>query len=285
MSLRLAAQHLAEQGRGDDKMLVHMTPNEVGHLQRLAMAHGGSLSINPQTGLVEAGFLQSLLPTLIGAALTPLTGGLINPMTAGLLVGGFEGLRTGDLGKGLMAGLGAYGGAGLTAGLGALGADKAAEAAYMKTADEAAGHTAAAQMRQQALASTGLEGLKNVGAGAQAAFASPSSLATAMGGLKPALMSAGAAAAPVIAGMEPTTKMPSRAPGDVGYIRQARYVPGAQGQSGRYEYYTPIAADQFGGRLMEGQQPYLVPSTVTPPGAREGGVIRRADDSGFSEYK
>ena len=29
------------------------------------------------------------------------------------MVGGFEAARTGDLGKGLMAGLGAYGGAGL----------------------------------------------------------------------------------------------------------------------------------------------------------------------------
>jgi hypothetical protein len=43
-------------------MLVHMTPREVQGLQGLAMAHGGSLSINPQTGLPEAGILDLVLP-------------------------------------------------------------------------------------------------------------------------------------------------------------------------------------------------------------------------------
>lgn len=121
MSLHDLAKEMASKGRGDDSVLIHMTPGEVGGLQQLAMAHGGSLTINPDTGLPEAGILKSLLPTLIGAVLTPLTGGLINPLTAGLLVGGVEGLRTGDIGKGLMAGLGAYGGAGLSAGLAGLG--------------------------------------------------------------------------------------------------------------------------------------------------------------------
>jgi len=116
MSLELAAQHLASRGRKGDTMLVHMAPQEVSGLQALAKAHGGTLTINPDTGLPEANFLKRMLPMLIGAALTPLTGGLINPMTAGLLIGGVETARTGDLGKGLMAGLGAYGGAGLGAG-------------------------------------------------------------------------------------------------------------------------------------------------------------------------
>ena len=45
------AQQLQSMGRGDDTMLVHMTPNEVNSLQGLAMSAGGSLTINPQTGL------------------------------------------------------------------------------------------------------------------------------------------------------------------------------------------------------------------------------------------
>lgn len=122
MSLQLAAQHLASRGRGPDSMLVHMAPSEVRGLQALARAHGGTLSTNPDTGLPEAGFLRKLLPTLIGAALTPLTGGLINPMTAGLLVGGGTALATGDLKKGLLAGLGAYGGAGLSSSIMGAGA-------------------------------------------------------------------------------------------------------------------------------------------------------------------
>jgi hypothetical protein len=121
------AQNLSARGRNGDSMLVHMTPGEVNGLQALALAHGGSLSINPDTGLVEANFLKRLLPTLAGAALMIGSGGAINPMTAGMIVGGVEGLRTGDLGKGFMAGLGAYGGAGLGAGLNAAGAEVATQ--------------------------------------------------------------------------------------------------------------------------------------------------------------
>jgi hypothetical protein len=121
MSLQVAAQHLASKGRKGDTELVHMTKGEIKGLQELAMAHGGSLSINPDTGLVEASFLKRILPMVAGAALTGLSGGLINPFTASMIVGGFEGVRTGDLGKGLMAGLGAYGGAGLTSGIASAG--------------------------------------------------------------------------------------------------------------------------------------------------------------------
>jgi hypothetical protein len=147
MSLHDLAIQIKSKGRGDDTMLVHMTPGEVHGLQSLALSHGGSLTINPDTGLPEAGFLKSLLPMLIGAVLTPLTGGLINPMTAGLLVGGVEGLRTGDIGKGLMAGLGAYGGAGLSAGLSGLGgaASAAGKTASLANIPGASAGTFAAQ--------------------------------------------------------------------------------------------------------------------------------------------
>jgi hypothetical protein len=62
-------QGIASLGRGQDSMLVHMTPGEVGGLQQLAMAHGGSLTINPQTGLPEAGMLSRMLPMLLGLRL------------------------------------------------------------------------------------------------------------------------------------------------------------------------------------------------------------------------
>ena len=117
MSLQLAAQHLSRQGRGGDSTLVHMSPREVKGLNDLAMAHGGQLSINPQTGLPEAGFLESILPMVAGAALMGVSGGAINPMTAGLITGGLGYAMTGSLSKGLMMGLGAYGGANLGAGL------------------------------------------------------------------------------------------------------------------------------------------------------------------------
>jgi hypothetical protein len=121
MSLQNLAHHLQTAGRGDDTMLVHMTPKEVAGLQTLAAAHGGSLTVNPETGLPEAGILSSMLPMIIGAALAPATGGaslgLTSAWETAAVVGGAYGLATGSLQKGLMAGLGAYGGAGLGASL------------------------------------------------------------------------------------------------------------------------------------------------------------------------
>jgi len=122
MSLELAAQHLASRGRKGDSMLVHMAPEEVSGLQALAKAAGGTLTLNPDTGLPEANFLKQLLPMIIGAGITAATGGAAAPWMIGLGMGGLETVRTGSLEKGLMAGLGAYGGAGLAGGLAAAGA-------------------------------------------------------------------------------------------------------------------------------------------------------------------
>jgi NACalpha-BTF3-like transcription factor len=131
MSLAVLADHMASKGRGPDSMLIHMSPREVQGLQALAIKHGGSLTINPDTGLPEAGFLDKLLPSIIGAGISFFSGGTIDPMTAAAIVGGVETARTGDIGKGISAGLGAYGGANLTTGLTEAGASTigAAEAA------------------------------------------------------------------------------------------------------------------------------------------------------------
>jgi hypothetical protein len=52
------AQQLANAGRGEDTMLMHVTPSEV---QGLASLAPGMMTINPQTGLPEAGFLKDAL--------------------------------------------------------------------------------------------------------------------------------------------------------------------------------------------------------------------------------
>lgn len=126
MSLHQLARQVQSQGRGDDKMLVHMTPGEVKGLQSLALAHGGSLSINPETGLPEAGFLKNILPTVVGAGAMFIPG--MQPVGAAMLGAGV-GLATsgGNLKAGIMGGLGAWGGASLAgslmgAGAGAMGA-------------------------------------------------------------------------------------------------------------------------------------------------------------------
>jgi hypothetical protein len=146
------AQSLRSMGRGEDTMLVHMTPGEVNSLQGLAMAAGGSLSTNPQTGLPEAGFLSRLLPTLIGGLGTLATGGAASPLLLAGLTGAGTAAITGDIGKGLMAGLGAFGGAGLANALGA-GAGAAATTG-VDVAGQQAAEQAAQQAAQQAVPST-----------------------------------------------------------------------------------------------------------------------------------
>jgi hypothetical protein len=110
-----SAQGLASLGRGNDSMLVHMTPREVQGLQGLAMAHGGSLSINPETGLPEAGVLDFVLP-VAGSFL-----GLPPWLTASLMAGKTL-IEGGDLGDAAMAGLTSYGGAKIGEGLASFGA-------------------------------------------------------------------------------------------------------------------------------------------------------------------
>jgi hypothetical protein len=106
-----SAQGLASLGRNNDTMLMHVTPREVAGLQSLAMAHGGSLTINPDTGLPEAGFFDSLLTMGAGAILGGPVG--LSALETGLLIGGTTLLATGDLGKAFGAGLGGYSGADL----------------------------------------------------------------------------------------------------------------------------------------------------------------------------
>lgn len=110
MSLDKAAKHLAAHGRGPDTELVHMTKDEVKGLQQLAMAHGGSLTINPHTGLAEAGFLSRILPTVAGVAAGAATG---NPMIGAAVAGGLTTAQTGSLQQGIIAGGMAYAGSGL----------------------------------------------------------------------------------------------------------------------------------------------------------------------------
>jgi hypothetical protein len=112
------SQGLASLGRNGDSMLVHMNPTEVAGLQSLAMSQGGSLTINPDTGLPEAfslgGFFKSLLPVFAGMAM---------PASAGLWAGIAAGAATGALTNkdklmgALTGGLGGYSGFGLGQGL------------------------------------------------------------------------------------------------------------------------------------------------------------------------
>jgi hypothetical protein len=138
MGLHNTAHYLKSKGRGTDTELVHMSKREIKGLQQLAMAHGGSLTVNPDTGLVEAGFLEQALPIVAAAAatyftggaaaayLTPMMGATMGGIAGGALAGaGISGLTAaatgkdagkaalmGGLGGAIAGGIGAYGDAG-----------------------------------------------------------------------------------------------------------------------------------------------------------------------------
>jgi hypothetical protein len=163
MSLHQLAKQVQSKGRGNDKMLMHVTPREVSGLQAIAKAHGGSLTINPDTGLVEAGFLDNILPMVIGAGLTVASGGALTPLMAAGITGAGYGLATGSVEKGLMAGLGAYGGAGLGAGLTSAGASSIAEAGGSAAVDQLGSQATSLSADQLGnLSAEQLQGLKSV---------------------------------------------------------------------------------------------------------------------------
>ena len=199
MSLQHAAKYLASKGRGEDSVLIHMTPREVDSLQALAKAHGGTLTTNPHTGLPEAGFLSSILPMVAGAALTPFVG----PMGAAMIVGGVRGLQSGSLSKGVMAGLGAYGGAGIGEGLANVGAESIANQAVPNVTGETAGQfmaeKSAALTDPAGAMSKGLSQLGNAGGFEKAYTSLGSNMTTGFGspGMKVA-STLGAAAAPML---------------------------------------------------------------------------------------
>jgi hypothetical protein len=229
------AQQLQSQGRGDDKMLVHMTPGEVGGLQQLAMAHGGSLTINPQTGLPEAGFLSKLLPTLIGFGLNFIPG--VGPLLAAGITAAGATAVTGDLGKGLTAGLQAFGGAGLsgalapgaTAGLSAAAPTQTLTTELAKPVAEAATTGFQSAFPLTETLATAPTNLAIPGVSAPQNFLGRFAAETSLGqtGLlgKALPMAAGSAVLSGVSGaMQP--KMPTYKKEDEGFEYKGPYVPG-----------------------------------------------------------
>jgi hypothetical protein len=289
MSLAVLADHMASKGRGPDSMLIHMSPREVQGLQSLAMAHGGSLTVNPETGLPEAGFLDKLLPAILGFALAPMTAGTslaflgATPLASALTVGGLQTLRTGDIGKGISAGLGAYGGAGLQAGLATAGTSaiggEAAKAASGLTGDMAFNLADAGSslsntlaggetgiLSSSALSDEAIKGIQQqaaadkiaaatpfdrISAGAKAAAANPSSLLT-----KDNFKYLAAGAAPILADQAVKSNLPTTTT-KPGMIR-------------------PYSFDPYGGTYTAG-----TPYEAMPTKAAEGGLMGM-NDGGYA---
>ena len=266
MSLPVLAQHMAAKGRGPDSMLVHMSPQEVAGLHALALKHGGTLTINPETGLVEAGFLSSILPMVAGFALDAFLpgvgsaiGGALGTSAAvgtGIAVGGLTGLATGSLQKGLVAGLGAYGGAGISQGLLGAGASALGTDAFNAANTLNAGNPAAIQAAvEDKIANASFS--DKLAAGWDATKANP------MGFIKPNAGYLAAAAAPVIADqMVPTTvKAPPLPPA---YIRPFQFDANTR----KVTAQTPVLASEWGTRSFP---------DIIPKGYDHGGIVALAD--------
>ena len=226
-------------------MLVHMTPGEVAGLQALAMKHGGSLTINPETGLAEAGFLKKLLPAVIGFGLNMFAPGLGSAVGAalgtsaavgtGVAVGGFEALRTGSLSKGLQAGLGAYGGAGLASSMANAGASQLIGSGAPIGVENVAG-SAVPPIEQINPSNFSLSNADKLGAGFKAVTDSPSAFGQFAKQNAGSLL---AATSPMMAdqGVETVTKMNGPA-----YIQNFDYDPMTQ----RAKALNPVSLKSLG---------------------------------------
>jgi len=230
MSLKDLAQQMKSRGRKGDTELVHMTKGEVAGLQQLAMAAGGSLTINPDTGLPEASFLKQLLPTIIGVGV----GAFAGPMAgaaAGAAVGGATNKQDPFMGA-LMGGLGGYGGAGIGAGLTGAGAGAAQNAAMSGLTDTAARNLAAGQATSQFAAQPMMS---QMGQGVQALMqpGGAGQFVQSMGGGMGALKAGSMAAAPAM--YDSMTPRPMGGmEGDDAVLPRYDYTAGLTG-----DYYQP----------------------------------------------
>ena len=264
MSLQNLATQMAAQGRGPDRTLVHMSPKEVQGLQALAMAHGGSLTINPETGLPEAGFLESILPAVAGFALNafaPGVGSAVGGMlglgeAAGtaLTVGGIAGLASGSLEKGIMAGMGAYGGAGLAGSLMNSGTSALTQAGVDAAGGAAALGGDASGIAQKVSDASTFDKLKS---GFSAAASTPKDF------LSDNKFAIGAALLPAIAGGLNDKGEGTGAPKTPKYIRRYETDP----VTGEIRQAQAISTDDFG------DQPAVSFGGVRTRGMADGGPV------------
>jgi hypothetical protein len=178
-------------------------------------------------------------------------------MAAALTVGGIQTLRTGDLGKGIMAGFGAYGGAGLQAGLVDAGASTlageniATEAAKNAALEgvtlpsnyaELAARTATPD--QIAAAKAAADPINLLSTGAKSATASPEAFGSfAKDNFKPLMYAAG----PILADQAVRSNMPTTTTRP-GAVRTFSYNPYEQLYTPTGNYEVPVKA--AGGGLM-----------------------------------
>ena len=120
------AERVQRKGRNGDTMLVHMNPDEFNAMAALGGLGGlaqNRVTINPDTGLPEMFSFRNILPTVVGIAGAAFG---VPTLPLALGVGATTAVTTGDLGKGILAGLGSYALGSLFGDVGASGVPDAA---------------------------------------------------------------------------------------------------------------------------------------------------------------
>jgi hypothetical protein len=216
-----------------------MSPREIESLQEIAKATGGNLTVNPKTGLPEAGWLDAILPVVAGGIAAVMSGGTLIPVLAGAATGAL----TGDKDQSLLmrAGLGAlggFGGSGIASSLGSMGANAGAQAGLVSAgeaaataggAGTAAGEAAAMEAVRTAATTSPLQ---NIAAGAQQ-LGTQGGPQAFMAGMPFGKYGLAAAAAP---GISEAMKPPKMA--GVEESDSPTYYIGANGQPITYDPYT-----------------------------------------------
>ena len=286
MSLRHAAQYLAAHGRGGDSTLVHMSPREVHSLQQLAKSKGGSLTVNPHTGLVEAKFFEELkkvaektAPYVAAYYLGPEvagTFGISEAAGAGIAAGGTSFAMTGSLQKGLQTGLTAYGLTGL--GQAAMGGVDSANSTLAK---EVAEKLPASEIENQSAAEINRLAAREVAARQMSIGDTIKAGARGIGslGAKDLFKFGSAAAGPLLASMaseknKNLNNVPSSST-PTGYIRQYYFDPKTQS----VKPLAPVRTQDFGDTTFESRVPYIpksagggLQSSYATGGVTDGGM-------------
>ena len=118
------ARELEEKGRFGDTHLLHVRDDELQGLSSL-----GKLTINPDTGLPEAFNFKSIIPALVGTAVTIASGGTMAPLVAaglgGLATFGTSMAMGNSLEQSLLSGFMTFGGGAIAGGGPSFGAEAA----------------------------------------------------------------------------------------------------------------------------------------------------------------
>ena len=294
--LQDAAEHLAQQGRYGDSMLVHMNPIEVNAISK--MSPTGQLTTNPQTGQPEA-FLPLLFSMMAPSVMGALGAGAMSPLVASAIGSGLGTVAEGgSLQEGLSAGLMSGVTGGLLKGIGGGellgGAPKEALAEGLKdpsTLGEFMSATGATKPAEGANLFSKLKtGFGNIpqmtgmaGSGLEAGLAQPvTDAAGTQLSQVPALTRGEAFMGQAV---------PSLASGMVGEMYVPQDMGGFEEEESPYQYEGPYMPTEQ--RTMIGQaDPFasafggeqdMIGGNVFPPGfnMRYGGLIKRLERGGM----